>query len=65
MLERKQLKLKLIEINAPRLKQFIETLSNKTYEQIHTNSMGKLDGIKGRLNVLVQEKLAIEHINLM
>ena len=65
MLERKNLKLKLIEINAPRLKKFIDILSQDTYETIHYESLDKIDDLKNKLNHLVQEKLAMEQIQMM
>ena len=65
MLERKNLKLKLIEINAPRLKKYIDILSQDTYETIHYESLDKIDDLKNKLNHLVQEKLAMEQIQMM
>ena len=65
MIERKSLKKKLIEVNTPRLKQYIDVLSQGTYEEIHYESFNKIDDLRVRLNHLVQEKLAMEQIQMM
>ncbi len=63
--ERKKLKLKFIQINAPRLKSFIDTLSNNTYASIHLSSIEKVDELQVKLKTLVQQKLAIEQVNIL
>ncbi|MEC8678383.1 MAG: hypothetical protein VXX85_05980, partial [Candidatus Margulisiibacteriota bacterium] len=65
MIERKSLKKKLIEVNTPRLKQYIDVLSQSTYEEIHYESFNKINDLRVKLNHLVQEKLAMEQIQMM
>ena len=63
--QRKELKLKLIEINAPRLKLFVDTLSESTYENIHLESLEKVEDLKEKLRRLVQQKLAMEQMQVL
>ncbi|MEK9728272.1 MAG: hypothetical protein VW397_09240, partial [Candidatus Margulisiibacteriota bacterium] len=63
--ERKSLKLKFIQVNAPRLKRFIDTLSDDKYTNIHLNSIEKIGDLQIKLKSLVQQKLAIEEVNVL
>ena len=64
-LERKELKKRLIAVNAPRLKGFIDTLSNDVYANIHTESVDQMAELKDKLRAMVQEKLAMEQVRVL
>ena len=55
----------MIEINAPRLKLFVDTLSESTYENIHLESLEKVEDLKEKLRRLVQQKLAMEQMQVL
>ncbi len=60
--EKNELKQLLIKANIPRLKTFIDIISLKEYEGIHTESIQELNTLKQKLKSLIQQKVAIEQV---
>ena len=60
--EKNELKQMLIEINIPRLKKFINIMTDGGYENIHVESLEKVEKMKGRLRTLIQQQVALEQV---